>query len=134
MHVSGGELTIDNSYFYNNGANDVGGSVYIIHGGNLSVTSTYFINSTAMDNGGAIFANSGNLNISNSHFADNSAGSLGGAELFVLSAEKGCSFMAATSLIIMWLAIMDKVVVLFISMIATVLASETAPSIIMSLS
>ncbi|HRF95654.1 MAG TPA: hypothetical protein PLZ51_10680, partial [Aggregatilineales bacterium] len=71
-----GTLTISNSTFIGNSADDIGGAIW--SNGTLTISDSTFTDNSASRNGGAIF-NGGTLTISDSTFMDNSASRNGGA-------------------------------------------------------
>ena len=72
-----GTLTVNNSTFTSNTA-DYGGAIYN-YGGTVTVTDSTFTNNTANNYGGAIFNNDSTLTVNNSTFTSNTASSYGGA-------------------------------------------------------
>jgi predicted outer membrane repeat protein len=78
IYNNDGALTVTNSAFSGNSAEDgYGGAIYN-HGGTLTVTNSTFSGNSASGEGGAIYNAGGTLTVTNSTFSDNSA-SDGGA-------------------------------------------------------
>mmetsp|Transcript_20864 Transcript_20864/g.27128 ORF Transcript_20864/g.27128 Transcript_20864/m.27128 type:complete len:341 (+) Transcript_20864:3-1025(+) len=73
------ELIIKNSYFSNNNAQAIGGSLYISSIQNTYIYNTIFINNTSYEDGGAIIMTDSNVKIHQCLFISNLAYQSGGA-------------------------------------------------------
>ena len=68
----GNDITVDNSTFISNKADDDGGAVYVVDDG-ITVSNSNFGNNSAKNHAGAIYVKGNNVKIQNATFVNNSA-------------------------------------------------------------
>ena len=68
----GNDITVDNSTFISNKADDDGGAVYVVDDG-ITVLNSNFGNNSAKNHAGAIYVKGNNVKIQNATFVNNSA-------------------------------------------------------------
>ncbi|WP_339612657.1 choice-of-anchor Q domain-containing protein [uncultured Rubinisphaera sp.] len=77
VHSSQGFLTVKNSYFYSNTAEELGGGIYLNYG-NLDISNTVFDSNIALDDGGGIYGWNADVSVADSYFTRNVGSNNGG--------------------------------------------------------
>jgi predicted outer membrane repeat protein len=87
FNIGGGSITVTDSYFANNQADD--GGALVIGANDAIISENRFQNNQALDSGGAIHTMNQNMTVSNNTFLDNHADGGGGGAIYVF--EQGAT-------------------------------------------
>jgi uncharacterized repeat protein (TIGR01451 family) len=82
IYANGGDVTIDNSFFFQNQSTHGGGGA-IFSSGNLTITNSTFASNQTREAGGAIYAYTDNLVITNTTISGNTALTASGGGLYI---------------------------------------------------